>query len=156
MHFSEAAARLSSTRPNSDSEIELEAFGSTVVNISGVLQDQKSRCPDQSFGFTGAHPTVVVEVAFTQPWQKLDNIAKDYIEGTQGAVKVVLVLNLQCNSGSDSDHSTVSLWRVNLSDNGDADAVPTLTAKPVILHQVRSPTAARLLDLLTTDTFPTI
>lgn len=51
--------------------------------------------PDNSFGFYEASPGVVFEVSYPQKRQDLRRLAYDYICGINGAVKVVIALDIE-------------------------------------------------------------
>ncbi|KAK0711800.1 hypothetical protein B0H67DRAFT_586331 [Lasiosphaeris hirsuta] len=67
------------------------AISTADIKVKGELWNQ----PDASFALLGdAEPTFIVEVAWSQSQQDVEDKAENYIRGTHGKVQVVIVLNV--------------------------------------------------------------
>jgi hypothetical protein len=93
------------------------------------------RQPDGQFQHRQAvYPGVVFEVAYSQDGTCLGDLAYDYIQLSNGHIKVVIGINL----GYRGEPSTVSLWR-SVSMVQESEAERRVEVKTVIAAQV-SPT----------------
>lgn len=100
----------------------LKSLGSKTYDLPDDPQQGRdsgcnSHSPDASFGLAGEqYPGVVLEVANTQKAKFLDQIADDYIVGSEGHVRVVVAIMF--NYGS-SEKATLSIWRSTVAQNAE-------------------------------------
>src|SRR3569833_696272 len=77
-----------------------------------------------------AYPGVVLEVSYSQDGKDLRKLAADYILGSNGDIKAVIGIDINC--GKDS---TVSLWRPRYVRE-DGEDLDTLEVGQELLYQV--------------------
>ncbi|OIW23366.1 hypothetical protein CONLIGDRAFT_674586 [Coniochaeta ligniaria NRRL 30616] len=108
---------------------KVHCFGSAIVDLPHTSL-QGCRCPDTSFSSKeSVYPFVVVEMAYPQYSEDLQAIAKQYMDGSCGGIKVFLGFDIP--TPSTPGDATVSVWRTRLEGPCDVHnphpiLVPTL------------------------------
>jgi hypothetical protein len=91
------------------------------------FQEVVKRSPDAAFRHKDAeYPSVVFETSYTQKRQDLQELAKDYILGSGGNIRMVIVCDIEYQS---SKKATVSIWA---PDEGVTNGRQYLAVKQVI------------------------
>jgi hypothetical protein len=86
-------------------------------NGDPILKELR-RQPDGQFRFEGAEfPGVVLEVSYSQDGKQLSKLAKQYINYSEGNIKLVICIDI--NYGSIK--STVSLWKPRFTPDPESD-----------------------------------
>lgn len=66
--------------------------------------------PDSQYRYkSNVWPAVIIEVAYLQPEKQLEELAKDYISGSDGRVKLVITLNIEYEAKM--VRGDFSIWR---------------------------------------------
>ncbi|KAI2626586.1 hypothetical protein GGR54DRAFT_477359 [Hypoxylon sp. NC1633] len=121
-----------------EDEVEVEPVpSSTTVPSSITLK----RGPDAQFQHQEAvYPGVVLEVSYSQDGKNLKKLARDYIQYSNGDIKVVIGIDI--NYGSIS--STVSIWRPKFVREEGEELDILDVEQEVISEPFRSPTGEPL------------
>lgn len=100
----------------------LQSLGSSTYNLPedphrGRDDGYNSHSPDASFGLADEqYPGVVLEVANTQKAKSLEQIADDYIVGSEGHVRVLVAVKFNY---ARSKKATLSVWKSVVAQNAD-------------------------------------
>lgn len=125
---SEFASKISTGRSG---KVYLREFDSDDDDLE-LIKDWIEREPDEQFQHEGAvYPGVVFEIASSQSRKSLEKVAWDYIQYSNGSIKVVVGFQL----GYDKDLTArVSVWKPRYADE---DGEEVLDAEAVVLGDVR-------------------
>ncbi|KAL9117948.1 MAG: hypothetical protein Q9187_005512 [Circinaria calcarea] len=87
-------------RENSHTTIDLQLYGNSF-----------QRSPDGSFRHIKARfPGVIIEVAYSQTRKEVETKVKSYIAGSKGAIRIVLIVDLDYPRLS---KASISIWQIN-------------------------------------------
>ncbi|KAI1839366.1 hypothetical protein JX266_014423, partial [Neoarthrinium moseri] len=106
--------------------------GSSFEGLPTTTQPMQ-RQPDAQFQHSdAAYPGVVLEISYSQNGKNLDKLAWDYILKSNGAIRVVIGIDLDY---SGTHESSISIWRaVFLQEDGEE--LESLDVKREITHEV--------------------
>ncbi|KAK8869433.1 telomere-associated recq-like helicase [Apiospora arundinis] len=116
-----ASSRSDEAKPFTQNVIS--AVGSRVLLAeTDDENDSIKREPDIQFHYPGArYPGIVVEVLYSQDGKDLRRLAQDYILYSDGDIKLVIGIDLNCRGKP----STVSLWRPRFTESEDGLGLET-------------------------------
>lgn len=114
--------------------------GSSTINLKGITDPNTQKCPTRSPDAScrnrhAQYPSVIIEVSYSQKRKALTTLAKDYICGSNGGIKIVIGLDLEYSDTS--KRATISIWRPLKTPNSQPGAKPSIEMKEVRKNDVR-------------------
>jgi hypothetical protein len=113
---------------------QIDSVGSATINLAANGSPSR-HSPDMSFRHAGAqYPGVIVEIAYSQTLEPLEQLAIDYISGSNGKIRMVVGIKIEFSNkqGEKCKRATFTIWESHSTiQNGKPTAQAVRTADKV-------------------------